>query len=327
MYKLDQIKEIHLELTSKCQASCPMCQRNIQGGIASPWLVETEITIDQFKKWFPIPFIKQLTKLFMCGNSGDAIVAKDTLKVFQYVREHNSNIELGLHTNGSAQSENWWVQLAKLNVFVTFGIDGLTDTHALYRIGTNFDKIIKNATVFIQAGGLARWHMLVFEHNKHQIDECRSLSEKLGFSEFVEKNSARFRDGHLPVLTKEGKTSHIIYPSERSVNISKKLFSIKLEETKKINCKVKRDKSLFVGADGSVTPCCWLDYTGTTPNSFSLVDYKDQGFVNPNLNTQSFKDIFENQYFDRIEKTWTNKPLRECAKQCGEIDKANEQFR
>jgi len=327
MYKLDQIREVHLELTSKCQASCPMCPRNIQGGIENPWLVENEITIDQFKQWFPVPFIKQLDKLFMCGNLGDAIVAKDTLKVFQYLRENNSSIHLGLHTNGSAQSDKWWTQLAIANVEVTFGIDGLADTHALHRIGTNFDKIISNANAFIQAGGSARWHMLVFEHNKHQIDECEQLSKELGFVEFTQKNSSRFRGDYMPVLTKEGKTSHRIYPSERSTSISKKLFSIKLEETKQIHCKAKQTTSLYIGADGSVTPCCWLDYSGTTPDSFSMVDYKDQGFENPNLNTQSLEEIFESKYFDRIEETWTNKPLRECTKQCGKVDKLNEQFK
>ena len=35
-----------------------------------------------------------------------------------------------------------------------------------YRISTN-DKIIKNAKAFIDAGGFAKWHMLVFEHNEH----------------------------------------------------------------------------------------------------------------------------------------------------------------
>jgi len=327
VYNLNQIKEVHLELTSKCQASCPMCPRNIQGGIENPWLVENEITIDQFKQWFPVSFIKQLDKLFMCGNLGDAIVAKDTLKIFQYLREHNREIYLGLHTNGSAQSEKWWQQLATANVEVTFGIDGLEDTHALHRIGTSFNKIISNATAFIQAGGSARWHMLVFEHNKHQIDKCESLSKELGFAEFTQKNSSRFRGDYMPVLTKEGKTSHRIYPSERSTDISKKLFSIKLEETKQIHCKAKQTTSLYIGADGSVTPCCWLDYSGTTPDSLSMVDYKDQGFENPNLNTQSLEDIFESRYFNRIEETWSNTPLRECTKQCGKVDKLNEQFK
>jgi len=32
MYDYDQIRSIHLELTSKCQARCPMCPRRINGG-------------------------------------------------------------------------------------------------------------------------------------------------------------------------------------------------------------------------------------------------------------------------------------------------------
>lgn len=327
MYNYSDIREVHLELTSKCQASCPMCPRNIQGGIVNPWLIENEISIEQFKSWFPESFVKQLTRLYMCGNLGDAIVAKDTLKVFQYLRSTNPDISLGLHTNGSAQSKRWWDQLALANVSVTFGLDGLADTHALYRVGTNFDKIIENASAFIQAGGIARWHMLVFDHNKHQIDACEKLSKELGFAEFIQKNSSRFRGDYMPVLTKEGKTSHAIYPSEKSTNITKKLFTINLEEKTTIHCKATQNSSIYVGADGSVTPCCWLDYAGTMPSSFSMVDYKDRGFVNPNLNHSSMKDIFDSNYFSLIEETWTNKPLRECTKQCGKIDKLNEQFK
>jgi sulfatase maturation enzyme AslB (radical SAM superfamily) len=303
-----------------------MCARNIQSGIVNPWLVEDEITIDRFKEWFPISFIKQLDKLFMCGNLGDAIVARDTLKVFQYLRENNPTIQLGLHTNGSAQLENWWCQLAAMNVIVTFGIDGLSDTHSLHRVGTNFDKIISNAKSFIQAGGQARWHMLVFEHNKHQVGECENLSKELGFIEFTQKNSARFRGDYIPVLTKDGSTSHKIYPSERSINISKKIFSIKLEETTSIYCKAKQSNSLYVGADGSVTPCCWLDHTGTAPNRLSIVDYTDRGFKNPNLNENSLNAIFESNYFNRVEETWNNKPLYACTKQCGSFNKLEEQF-
>jgi MoaA/NifB/PqqE/SkfB family radical SAM enzyme len=327
MYNYADIREVHLELTSKCQASCPMCPRNIQGGVVNPWLVENEISIDQFKQWFPESFVNQLTRLYMCGNLGDAIVAKDTLKVFQYLRNTNPHMSLGFHTNGSAQTKKWWQQLAELNVVVTFGIDGLEDTHALYRVGTSFDKIINNARTFIQAGGTARWHMLVFDHNKHQINDCEKLSKELGFTEFTQKNSSRFRGDYMPVLTKDGKTSHVIYPTEKSTTITKKLFTINLEEKTTIHCKAKQSSSIYVGADGSVTPCCWLDYAGTMPNSFSMVDYKDKGFINPNLNTSSMQDIFDGNYFSLIEETWADKPLRECTKQCGKIDKLNEQFK
>mgnify|MGYP000270098906 CR=1 FL=1 len=52
MYNLEDIKTVHLEVTSRCQASCPMCVRNVQGGMDSPNLKLTEITLDNFKKWF-----------------------------------------------------------------------------------------------------------------------------------------------------------------------------------------------------------------------------------------------------------------------------------
>jgi MoaA/NifB/PqqE/SkfB family radical SAM enzyme len=327
MYNYFEINEIHLELTSKCQANCPMCARNIQGGISNPWVVESEITIDQFRDWFDKDFVKQLKKLYMCGNLGDPIIAKDCLEIFQLIRSLNSDIRLILHTNGSARSKDWWKKLSTIDVEVVFGIDGLEDTHHLYRIGTDFNKIIENATEFIQAGGKARWHMLVFDHNKHQIDQCEELSKKLGFIEFSQKNSSRFRSSSLAVLTKEGKTSHILYPSEKSLHLSKKVFEIKLDEKVDIKCKAKISYSIYISSDGSVTPCCWLNYSGYMPNHPNLVDYRDNGFITPNLKNMKLKEIFESSYFNLIENTWKNRALKECNKQCGSIDRLNEQFK
>jgi MoaA/NifB/PqqE/SkfB family radical SAM enzyme len=327
MYNYNEIREIHLELTSKCQASCPMCPRNIQGGISNPWLIEDEITIDQFKEWFDSKFIKQLTKLYMCGNLGDPIIGKDCLEIFQYVRSLNSDIKLVLHTNGSARSKEWWKNLSKEKVDVVFGIDGLEDTHHLYRIGTDFKKIIKNATAFINEGGNARWHMLVFDHNKDQVEACKQLSKELGFIEFTQKNSSRFRSSSLTVLTKDGKTSHVLYPSEKSLDLSKKVFDINLDTQVTIKCKAKSSLSIYVSADGSVTPCCWLNYSGYMPNHPNLIDYNDKGFITPNLNDVRLEEIFNKTYFTSIENTWNFQSLKECNKQCGLIDKLNEQFK
>jgi len=44
MYKLTDIKDVHLEITSKCQAKCPMCPRRIQGGPLNPFIHLDEIT-------------------------------------------------------------------------------------------------------------------------------------------------------------------------------------------------------------------------------------------------------------------------------------------
>ena len=123
MYKLQDIRDIHLEITSRCQAKCPMCPRRINGGPLNPFIHLDDITLEIFKKWFPEDFIKQLDSLFMCGNLGDPIVSKDTLEIYQHLRAVNPRIGLAMHTNGSAKSKEWWRKLAKVNVKVTFGLD------------------------------------------------------------------------------------------------------------------------------------------------------------------------------------------------------------
>lgn len=320
MYQYTDIKTLHLEVTSRCQASCPMCARNIQGGVENPFMTVTEITLEQFKEWFPVVFIQQLDRLYMCGNLGDPIVAKDTLQIFEYVREVNPNIQLSMNTNGSAKSWHFWKGLAAASVSVRFGIDGLIDTHNLYRIGTDWVKIIDNARLFINAGGNATWDMLVFEHNKHQVELCKDMSVLLGFKNFVSKNTARFRDDQLSVLNKEGQTIHILYPTDRSKQIPIN------KEVKTISCKVKKEKSLYVSATGIVSPCCWLDNEWQSPNNPNRIDYMDKIETRLSLHKHTLEELFTQDVFSKIENTWACDPLKECAKQCGEVDRFNEQF-
>lgn len=323
MYNLKDIRVVHLEVTSKCQASCPMCVRNIQGGIDSPDLKISEITLEQFKNWFPVSFIQQLTKVYMCGNTGDPIIAKDTLKIFEYLRATNPTLELSMNTNGSAKSWQFWKGLAKADVQVRFGIDGLIGSHELYRRGTDWIKILDNAKSFIKAGGNATWDMLIFDHNKHQVDLCKELSVELGFKNFVAKNTSRFQGDSLTVLNKDGTVSHLLQPSIKSKQITEKLA----EQEPVINCKVKEPGSLYVSAEGKIAPCCWLDFNAVPTTAPSYTDFINKGFTNPSLHMQDLTQIFSTDFFARIEQSWANYPLRACSRQCGKVDKFNEQFK
>lgn len=328
MYNLSEIKSIHLEITNNCQASCPMCGRNVQGGIDNPFMIPGEITFAQFKSWFNPDFIKQLDKLFMCGNLGDPIIASDTLEVFAYCRDLNPNISLSMNTNGSARTRRFWEQLAELQVAIHFGIDGLEDTHSIYRRGTDFNAIIKNATTFINHGGYAMWDMLVFDHNKHQVDECQQLSNQLGFKEFKSKNTSRFKEQSLTVLDKKGKPVYKIYGTDRSKELTSKLTEQNLDIPKiTINCKVQQEKSIYVAATGNVSPCCWLDMEWMPHPSFSRIDFMEKLGQFKNLHTETLEEMFESGYFKTIEDKWGCDPLRECSKQCGTIDRFNEQFK
>ena len=172
-----------------------MCARNINGGETNPWIHDAELSLEDIKKIFPNEFIQQLNHMYMCGNFGDPIVAKDTLEIFRHFRSMNSDILLSMNTHGSARQESWWVELASIlgdKGYVIFSIDGLDDTNDLYRRGSDFTRIMKNAKAFIEAGGNAHWEYLVFAHNEHQVDRARDLAETMGFTKFQLKKSARF---------------------------------------------------------------------------------------------------------------------------------------
>jgi len=195
MYRYSDLKTVHLEITEACNASCPMCARNINGGEDNPHLKDNELSLDDCKTIFKPEFIKQLDRMYMCGNFGDPVAAKDTLEVFAYFREHNPKMNLTMYTNGSAKKPEWWTNLAAVlgkNAYVVFSIDGLEDTNHLYRQNTVWSKIVENAQAFIDAGGRARWDYIVFAHNEHQVETAEELSRVMGFEKFQFKKSARF---------------------------------------------------------------------------------------------------------------------------------------
>lgn len=196
------ITAMHLELTTRCNAACPMCPRHINnGGGLNPNLELDEISLEQFKTWFPPDFIQQLRRVYACGNYGDPIAAKDTLEIYKYIREHNDKVALVIHTNGSARSTSWWKELASVmnggdggrrQDYVVFSVDGLEDTNHLYRRNTNFKKILENMRAYTSAGGKARWDYIVFQHNEHQVEEAKRLAHEMGFTFFNIKKTTRW---------------------------------------------------------------------------------------------------------------------------------------
>ena len=105
MYNYTDIKSIQLEVTQNCQDNCPMCDRNMNGEGLNPHINLDELSLEDCKNIFTKEFIAQLDTMYMCGNLGDPIVAKDTLEIFKYFREHNPNMWLSMNTNAGAKNE------------------------------------------------------------------------------------------------------------------------------------------------------------------------------------------------------------------------------
>ena len=233
------IKILHLEPTDVCQAACPACSRE-----TDPEFVKTNknhLTIDQIQQHLSHDQIAGLDKMFMCGSYGDPAAARYALEIYQWFRSINPNIVLGMNTNGGLQNTNWWHNLAGIlnqpRDYVVFSIDGLEDTNHIYRINCNWSKIMENIQSFIQAGGSAHWDMLVYRHNQHQVEQAEQLAKDMGFKWFRAKVSKR------PFI------NNLEFPIG---------WSKSNQNTGPVKCHALEEQSIYIDAQGRVSPCCWL---------------------------------------------------------------------
>jgi MoaA/NifB/PqqE/SkfB family radical SAM enzyme len=281
LYHYDELRIVHLELTHRCNAACPMCARNVNGGAVNPDMPLSELSLADIKAILLPDFVARLKRIYACGNYGDPIVARDCLAVFRYLREHGPNLNLDLHTNGSARKPDWWRELAAIMKqgphYLRFGIDGLEDTNHLYRRGTDWKTVMLSAETFIEAGGHAEWDFLVFRHNEHQVEAARKLATDMGFKEFFVRKTGRFLDAgeletseRFDVLDKKGKFEYFLEqpknpdfqnPAFGNLELVKQHygeFQTYLDKVE-IDCKVAgRKRKIYLSAQGYALPCCWL---------------------------------------------------------------------
>jgi len=336
MISLQNIKHLHIEFSSLCNARCPQCPRNLFGYPFNMGYVETNLTLELVKKSFSPSFISQLRVLLVNGNFGDFTSNLESLEILQYFKSCNENLQIEISTNGSARNAQFWSELGKLtSTEVHFCLDGLQDTHHLYRQDTDFNKILQNAKTYMDGGGTAIWKMIKFDHNAHQLEECRSMSVDCGFKRFDLIDHGR---NIGPVFNRDGTLSHIM-GEWGGDTVIENIIADKSNQNKEFyinphvvgtthSCFTKNEKSIYISAVGKVYPCCFF---GFSPETY------DKGW-NGKMNRQ-IKPLLEKNslheydletciaWFGKVESAWTKDSYEEgaimtCDIMCGNVPQA-----
>ena len=248
----EDIKWLHVELSSRCNAWCPACPRNKNGYGVQEWLVEQDLDTNRYQE-----ILDQLPNLHavqLCGNYGDPVIAHNILEVIEISKKHVEKIQI--HTNGSLRNSEWWANLAKMlkdvQHDVWFGIDGLEGVHEIYRQGTSYNKIIENASAFIDNGGHATWQFIPYAHNEHQIIECLKISRKLKFKNF--HLLKQLRSNTIAKHYRTGKEFTLAPPANhlQFVILPSKNTYVEVD-----NCMHLKMPSVYLAADGSLSTCCF----------------------------------------------------------------------
>ena len=339
IYDFKEIQHLHLEISSRCNAACPLCPRTFWGYPLNQGYVEHDMTLEEAQKIFSPDFLRQLRSMTINGNFGDAVMNPHTTDICRYFKTENPDLKINISTNGGARDSKFWQTLAELDIEVFFCLDGLEDTHSIYRRNTLFTTVIKNAKTFIDAGGRAGWKMIKFEHNQHQIEQCRTMSQEMGFAIFLLVNDGR---DNGPIFDKNKELVFMMGPSKwgdsrpnfdhmyqdrvGANEVSKQRLRDRISTIpiKSVTCEVSLSKSMYVSSTGDVYPCC---YTGLFPGDYKSND--ETGYGLDQIATMMYRNnALEHsleecvKWFDEIEKSWEIDSFEQgrsviCNQSCG----------
>lgn len=339
MVEYSQISSLHLELTTNCNAKCPACPRNLNSFDFNQGYPECDMTLANVKKILPAEFLKQITNIYISGDFGDYVMNPDSIEILEYLRTHSSpKVFITIGTNGGARDKLFWQKTAKLAHQVIFCIDGLEDTHSVYRRNTVYKTVMQNAKTVIAAGGKALWKFILFDHNRHQVEQAKTLSQQIGFDMFILADHGR---NSAPVFDKRGQLIYWIGPDYGPSDAPgvlkhtprKLLPSTALiveEPADQVNCQSHKNKEIYIAANGEVYPCC---YMGHYPHTYQKNMATNLGLCNWQV-SQIAKENNALQYglehainwFASITELW-KKPdwesgrLLVCDQSCGEKTK------
>ena len=331
---LQNFTRVHLELTEKCNAACPLCLRTNPDGLKKQkYIGNNELNIDDIANIFT-PYIRdRLIAVHLCGTYGDPIMAKDCQKIVASLSTPTCAVSMS--TNGSARDTGWWAGVGEAmsssgESRVDFHIDGLADTNSFYIQNTSFEKIIANAEAFIKAGGNANWEFIPFKHNEHQIEKAHQLSKKLGFKRFTLKKSNWMFTPERPrirFITHEGEECFLEAPSVRFLPSTKKnrlaMAAIPLDNSA-IHCFTMKKSEIYISCECLLYPCCWTARHGRNiylgrkeQDGFSSLFYHYQGKETFNLRKNRLEDVLKSKLFHDLENLWRDLKPKVCYRKCG----------
>lgn len=360
--KTNTIEELHVEITNKCNASCPMCNRNIFGAVDRPGRGLSEWDLDDINRVFSSD-LPNLKRVYFCGTHGDPIASRYLFEAIAAAKLRNLEIEI--FTNGSLKTDEWWEKLVAIldrRDRITFGVDGI-ETNYLYRQNTNIDKILSHMKICCAGNVKVRWDFLAFKHNEHEVDSCKKLAIEMGVNDFRIRRTPRFDTfDPFPVMNSKKEITHYLEPPTSadlrhpSHDIMKKITqhgsavdedriykslatqmsandfvtsdSKQISSTLNwnISCIYQEAKKIYVNSRLEVFPCCYISDDNESFKRFSQNELRyPQGELS--LTDKSWDEILSHKFFaeDLIESWTSGNVIPRCIKTCGIIKREQEQ--
>lgn len=306
------INSYEIEITSRCNAGCTACARTMLKSAGK--LVVEDLSYEKFVQIFENYNLNNNT-FFFCGTLGDAMTHPKITNIFRFLIEKKANIDV--HTNGGVRNLNFWKEVAELSKYhetvnnrllnVRWNVDGI-DTNEIYRINVDINKVLSNMKSYVEHGGKASWYYILFEWNLEEVEKAKSIADSLGIP-FYKRQAWRNKNKNLQTMK--------FIPKDATLN------------PEDISCKHKEKGELFLNADGTIWPCCFIRDEVTHSIRYDKETDTDKIFARYgkdfNLITESntLEKILEHPFYKKelVELGWkegSSMFLSRCYRSCGD---------
>ena len=243
------IEEIEMDLTGTCNLQCPLCTRNYKH---AKHMIKKNIRLfKDIKK--QLDEFTNLKRFFIAGAVSEPTLYPDFFAFIHYLNQRNITYEL--FTNGNTHNEEWWRQLGKIipiNCLVVFTVCGSTQKlHEKYRVGSNLQQILNNASAFRENGKKNDWcQHILFEYNKDDMKNMDIIFKQ--FSNIMKVESEGIRRLNEKIKTY---SSDIMPHKKRDAEIKFIFDKRNITKDITIECKSYNEKKIYIDQFGRISAC------------------------------------------------------------------------
>lgn len=171
---LSDYKYIEIDFTFRCSLKCPLCLRQVEPNSLQN---RTDISLKNLEK-----ICKFFKSQSWCGQFSDCIYHRK-FHDCQYIA-NEYDVGYVVHTNGNGRNDKWWNKTFDLTPKKStwqFALDGLKHNAHIYRIGTDFDRVLDVMKLGKRKNVRIIWQYIIFPYNKKDIAEAKKISDGEGF--------------------------------------------------------------------------------------------------------------------------------------------------
>lgn len=300
-YTTKEILRLQIEIGNYCNLECPSCARksNRRLPLDTDWM-----SLSFIEKHIRKTSLPNLIDISICGNIEEPTINPEIESIIEYFCSNWPDADISISSNASTRNEKFWNRLGQISANhpkfqVVFAIDGLEDTNHLYRVGSSWEKILRNIRAYLSnPGAVAIWQFVEMPHNSHQIESVKEFAKSEGFKNVWLRTSGRVtKESVINVYTKK-------YHSQNETIVCRAQTKVRTNAP-----------SIFVNYLGDVVPCCWLDPVNVSNYKAMIPWIEDCGGVLAyNLNYLPIEEIIEGEFFSIIQDNMNSNSV--CNRSC-----------